>query len=441
MFRPLVILIAAAICTHTVAQSQPATDYSTLQISITGVQGMVQVRDAEDKPWRKAETGTAVGPGAEFRTGPKSAVRCEIPPDQTFTIDRLGVMKVLTAIQQNGKVKTELGMTYGRTRYDIEQAGIEHESTIRSPNGTLALRGTRVSLYDQPPFTPQAVSLTGRAVYATAKRQIAFGGKGQGKTTISSENTSAAETAAKIAQVQQVIDPQSAIELTEEQTKQLAIDVSRGGIRFGRLIVGGFEPPPTDLGAAGLLPGRLNFVATWTGFADIDLFVIVNPNTANQKILGNPSVSRLFPQVHDQLPSGARIDFDKISTQKGDYEVAYWPNTNYKGGTYGVGIIHQDFRKLDPKYDAVSDVKLEVYVNGKKLDTVLTNPEDLINKEASPTFGTTYETQTNLNTGRDVVSTLAIVPDPDKPAPQRTARNHTPKPTAAISVTSPRPAR
>ena len=32
---------------------------------------------------------------------------------------------------------------------------------IRSPSSVLALRGTKVSLYDQPPFTPRATSLTG----------------------------------------------------------------------------------------------------------------------------------------------------------------------------------------------------------------------------------------------------------------------------------------
>src|SRR4051794_30220107 len=279
------------------AQTQPvATDYANLRITVTGVEGMVQVRDGQDQPWRKCATGMIVGAGAEFRTGPRSAVRCQIPPDQTFTIDRLGVMKVLTAIQQGGKVKTDVAMTYGRTRYDIEQAGIEHESTIRSPSGTLAIRGTRVSLYDQPPFTPRAVSLTGRALYTNGKRQVAFGGKGQGKTSVSSDHASAAETAAAVAQVQSIVETNSVIELSQAESRQIAFEVTRGGIRFGQLIVGGFVPPPTDLAAAGALPGKLNFVATWTGFADLDLFVIPNPNSSSsQQILGNPSVATTVP--------------------------------------------------------------------------------------------------------------------------------------------------
>ena len=59
----------------------------------------------------------------------------------------------------------------------IEEAGVEYDSTIRSPNAALAVRGTLVSLYDQPPFAPEAVSLTGRAVFRNTRRQlVAFGG-------------------------------------------------------------------------------------------------------------------------------------------------------------------------------------------------------------------------------------------------------------------------
>jgi len=404
MLRPLILALFFA---PIVARAEP----TRLQITVTGLEGPVQVREADDKPWRKPTVGEVLGPGAEFRTGPRGAVRCHMPPDQTFTIDRLGVIKVLKAMQESGKITTDLAMQYGRTRYDIEQAGVEHAATIRSPNGTLALRGTRVSLFDQPPYVPTATSLTGRAVYTGAKRQIALGGKGTGKAQVEEGSESAADNAAKVAQVQRVIDPRAALELTEAEARQLAIEVTRGGIRFDRLIVGGFRTPPSDLAASGLLPGKLNFVATWTGFADIDLFVIVNPNAPNQRILGNPSVARtLGGTVSDRLPSGARIDFDKISVQKGDFEVAYWPRANYAAGNYGIGIIHQDFRDKNPDYAATSDIKLEVYQDGKKLNTVLTNPEEVLAGTARPKFGTAYETRTDLSKGRDVVSTIAVVP-------------------------------
>src|SRR5256884_977149 len=172
-----------------------ATDH--LKATVTGVEGLVQVRAADDQPWQKATVGMEVGENAEFRTGPKSAVRFTIPPDQTVTLDRLGTVKVLQAVNDNGKLKTNLGMKYGRTRYDIEAAGHEHESTIASPSSTLAVRGTKVSLYDQRPFAAEARSLTGRAEFRDFKKHTFFGNKNAGTTVIHTNEPNAASTALK----------------------------------------------------------------------------------------------------------------------------------------------------------------------------------------------------------------------------------------------------
>src|SRR4051794_38933919 len=146
------------------AQTAPSTTQSApaaqpLTVTVTGVEGMVQVREASDKPWQKAVVGMTVGEGAEFRTGPRSAVRCFIPPAQTFTLDRLGVVKVLQAVRDGKTIKTQVGMPFGRTRYDIEEGGLEHRTSMVTPSSTLAIRGTKVSVFDQPPFAPSAISL------------------------------------------------------------------------------------------------------------------------------------------------------------------------------------------------------------------------------------------------------------------------------------------
>src|SRR5438105_9048352 len=145
------------------AQTQPGVEH--LKATVTGIEGLVQVRGAENQPWQRAAVGMVVNEEAEFRTGPRSAVRFTLPPDQTVTLDRLGTVKVLEAISDGGKLRTNLGMKYGRTRYDIEAAGREHDSTITSPSNTLAVRGTKVSVLDQRPFAAEAVSLTGRAEF------------------------------------------------------------------------------------------------------------------------------------------------------------------------------------------------------------------------------------------------------------------------------------
>ena len=176
-----------------------------LTITVTGVEGMAQVRAGEDQPWRPVVVGMHLAAeGAEFRTGPRSAVRFVIPPDQTITLDRLGTVKVLQAVRDANKVKTDLGMKYGRTRYDIEAAGEEHDSTIHSPGATLAIRGTQVTSYDQPPFAPQLTSIRGHAKGGFRKGQPGDLGSKTGGLAVASANH---PTSAGFFLTQSFIDP------------------------------------------------------------------------------------------------------------------------------------------------------------------------------------------------------------------------------------------
>src|SRR5690242_6025584 len=86
-------------------QTQPiAGEAQSLQGTITGVEGKVQVRMAEGQPWQDAKVGMMVDEGAEFRTGIKSAVRIEIPGGHTISLDRLGTMKLLDAVKSGNKI-------------------------------------------------------------------------------------------------------------------------------------------------------------------------------------------------------------------------------------------------------------------------------------------------------------------------------------------------
>lgn len=122
----------------------PAEGERSLRGQIVGVQGLVQIREEEGE-WMTAKAGMPVTEGSEFRTGPRSAVQFAIEGGHVITLDRLGTMKVLTAVEQaDGSIKTDMGMKYGRTSYQIEAGGKEHESTVRSPGATLAVRGSHM---------------------------------------------------------------------------------------------------------------------------------------------------------------------------------------------------------------------------------------------------------------------------------------------------------
>src|SRR5438067_3899258 len=174
MFRILTVIATLCIVGVLFAQTNPSTGVALpprpIKVKITGVQGIVQFRTAPDAKWEKAAEGVELTEGAELRTGPRSAVRFMIGDDQTVTLDRLGTIQILRATFESGKVFTDLGMKYGRTRYDIESAARDHDAKVRSPSSVLAVRGTKFISQDEAPFPARAISLSGRVMFRDAKK-------------------------------------------------------------------------------------------------------------------------------------------------------------------------------------------------------------------------------------------------------------------------------
>lgn len=353
MQRTLTILIVALTATLTHAQPATQSERQALEAVITGVEGMVQVRDHEDAPWRKAEVGMVVKEDGEFRTGPKSAVRFEIPPSQVVTLDRLGTVKLLTVAKEGGKIKTNLGMKYGRTRYDIEAAGQEHESTISSPSSTLAVRGTEVSLYDQRPFRAEAVSLTGRADFREGKKQLAFGGKGAGKVKVAEGDT----VVSAVAFAEAVLDPTLQFARTGSETNIVSNLLSRGAtFGFDRTnqiaTVYGGTHPITDQELIPTLPGQLNFVLRWD--ANVDLNLVVSNN------VGNQGGEVLFAANGlNRTRTGGRMDFNHLGGPNGGIEIAYWGG-KFVPGSYAIGV-------LLPANAAPTSATVDVFRGGQRL--------------------------------------------------------------------------
>ncbi len=341
------------------AQSTQPAGTEELKATITAVQGLVQVRESDDKPWKKAEVGMVVAQDAEFRTGPKSAVQFTLPPDQTVTLDRLGTVKLLQAVKQNGKIITNLGMKYGRTRYDIEAAGQEHESTISSPSSTLAVRGTKVSLYDQRPFNVQAVSLTGRASFRDGKKQLAFfGNKGQGKTVVAAGQTNAAAFSLD----QAVIDPTLALARTDSEQSLITTLISHGStVSFDRtvgikVVRGGTVP--TDAQLIPALPGTFDIVLRWsTPGSDLNLSV----GSPGGK---NGGGETLYPVAGlDRNSSGGEIDFDHRGGPNGGIEIAYWKG-NAPQGLYGIGVILASGPAANATVDVFKNGQRQTFFDG-----------------------------------------------------------------------------
>ena len=334
----------------TTTSTEPTTE--SLQATVTGVEGMVQVRQKDTDPWVKATVGMLLSEMSEIRTGPRSAVRCTLPPDQTFTLDRLGTVKLLEAVRKDKAINTDLMMKYGRVRLDVETAGVEHRSIIRSPSSTLAVRGTRVSLYDQRPFNPEAVSLTGTAIFRDGKKQLAFGAKGQGKTKVDSKQASAVDLAIS----ESTLDPSLALARTSAEAKLVDSLISRGAtVSFDReagikVVTGG--TPPTDGQLIPTLPGVLNFVARWNTNADLNFSVQTpgGPNNAGETLYPTGALST--------NSSGGKVPFDHRGGPNGGIEVVYFPKTP-PTGLYGLGLTLISGKPTSAQVDA--------FMNGKRI--------------------------------------------------------------------------
>lgn len=304
-------LMGAARAQSTGPASQP--ELEPLVITITGVEGTVRYRNSDQSPWTPVTVGLELQEGVEFFTCPKSAVRFSIPPNQVITLDRLGAAKVLRANIQDGKFVTDVGMKYGRVRYDVEAAERQYDVKLRCPSSTLAVRGTKVSLYDQPPFAPRAVSLRGRAEFGDLKRLTRFGGD-RGTVTVQAGSTSAA--ALQLAEM--TIDPTLPGARTAAEARLVQQVISQGAVvtydpGSPVPIVRGGNPPSAAQVIADP-PGALSFILRWAN--DTDLNMVVSP------IGFNEIVAPVYP--FNKSKTGGTTLYDHRGGSNGGLEVVFW---------------------------------------------------------------------------------------------------------------------
>jgi hypothetical protein len=419
-------------------QSRPAAA-TVLSATITGIEGIVQVRQNEDAPWQKATVGMKLSEGAEFRTGPRSAVRFEIPPDQTITLDRLGTVKLIEAIQNQQTIKTDLGMKYGRVRYDVEAAGLAHDSNIHSPGSALAVRGTRVSYYDQPPFAPQATSLTGRAAFRNTRRQmVGFGGKAKAKIEADSDSP------AHVALVDSLLRLPN-FERTDQQIRELSFLFTHSGTVIGNVATS--TVPVSNAQLPALLGGRLDFVLRWDQpqAADLNLFVRTplaetfgNPPFILSFFPGNKDVGQLLATTFPQSArSGGSVGLNHIGPA--GIEIASWSNKP-ANGLYVVGAYNFIYSETPIDTTGLPKVgfKLEAFLNGKRQQLLLNLDAAVAGTEA-PRFGPVFKDSIAVTelaaTAVQITTTGRAQINSSKPSTsvRQTSPSPAPRPTASIA--------
>ena len=325
-----VVLVAAMEATSScrVARAQPATapaeGEERVKIRVTEVVKSVRVRQTENEPFRAATVGMELDEGAEFQTGPGSRVRVAVPPDQVIAIDRLTTCKVIRArVAGGGSIaRTDLGMQYGRTEYTVEAAGVEHDSSIRSPGATLAVRGTQnMSLFDHGPFVPEARASQPVRLRNFKGQEVRFGKAGR-SARVTADANRPAET--ELTTTQGNVVP----ETTQTPAENYAVRFL-SAFNFGNPGAAVFQSKSLNLVTSFPIERSLTFQLRWFNvpFADVD-FVIVDPNgqTLSIKNLTTPS-GGFFAGGNAKSGNG-------VASKSGfGAEAAIWPN-GFPTGNY-----------------------------------------------------------------------------------------------------------
>jgi len=343
----------------------PATSFSPgpLSINVTAVEGGTQYRAPGETKWHPLKAGTTLAEGGELRTGPKGVIQFTVGPDQVYRVDRLTVVKLLRAnLSPDGTIKTDVGMTYGRVSKDIDAPARPHEDTIVTPSSTLAVRGTRVSLYDQPPYEPEAISLTGTFIVNFNKlaNAVPVGTKGGGTTTVTESHTDPTD--------QQL--PNTVV--TPTPGDSLTTPENAPGLPFntGGLLKPLSNPPkfptqsdtgmPSFAQLQNIASGALTFFVSWDSDTHVQMSLIGSIPGGGEFV---------YPHLgFNESKHGGQILFDNLGGPGGGYEVITYKNLP-PDGYYTIGATNLG--------DTSTTVTFDAFINtgsGKHQLEQFTNP-------------------------------------------------------------------
>lgn len=354
-------------CVEAAPTTKDVAGLEQLTATVTSVIGTVQVRDSETAEWRAPKAGDLLPVGGECRTGPKSSITLTMPPEQVITLDRLGTVKLLEAIRGQDVLKTDLGMKYGRVRYQIEAAGIQHESTIRSPSSALAIRGSDVIKFDDGLGSGIIVNKGLVDVPNINRDHVTLGTSKDASyenhaPVITREDVSPGDYAEK--QASTPYGDSNSLSRTEQQLSSYNTTVIGQGANTHE------AHPPENSGGNELIGpgsrttgvGKLQFQLIWSGDSgsgapDLDLFVI-SPRHEKLRTSSTGSAS---------VPSGGVIAENNRGGKgiPSGSESAIWATT-YPLGLYEYGVHYVG--SGDP-----ANFRILVYRNGKQISPDFTD--------------------------------------------------------------------
>lgn len=346
--------------------SQPATEPATAPagtfVVARVVAGRAQVRlRPDDKNYVPCVVGMTLEPDSEICTDPKGMVWIETQ-GKLIRGGGTTVMRVGTLKADDGKVSTQIDMKHGTENLDFDSGGPTGDATLRSPNDTLAVRGTKVSLYDQPGFESRATSLTGTAEFENFRRQRVLFGKlgarvGSGDIVVTSDNTDPAS----VVYQETVVDPTLRGARTDSEQQLVDQLLSRSAVvsfdrTSGLLIVRGGSVPTSF--TSFVQGSSFAVVLTWTSNVNLNLGLA---SPGDQQVPPRPA-EFVYPSAGlARTPNGGATRFDHRGGSQGGYEVASF--TGYDNSAYTVVV-----ENINPNSLVPVAASIQVFFEGERSD-------------------------------------------------------------------------
>jgi hypothetical protein len=328
-------LCAVAFAADNGVATQPVA--VALRMVVTAVDGQAQIKVGSDAAWERATVGMTFPVGSQIRTGVPGVLQFTVGDDHVYRVDRLSLVQVVEADEADSRIKTVVGMTFGRVSKEVDAPVLPHDDTIIAPGGSLATRGTRVSLYDQPPYEPEAVSLTGMGVstFPGVMRAVAFGAEGEGLAVVTPSHPDAAQQRL----VSYIIDPSIANARTPAEQQLLPDVIGNGAVinisnpdTLPTVSNTGF---PATSQLKSLYSGDLIFYVRWDTDTHVQIELVAQGNSVQPGEYIQPS------RGLDTSPSGGHVLFDNLGGPAGGFEVIVYPNDDFPNNSaYAVGATN-----------------------------------------------------------------------------------------------------
>lgn len=132
---------------------------TAVSVVVERVEGKVRARrvsDNPDAPWTLLKGGERLSEGYEFTIGFKAAVEIRVAGHQLYTFDQMGKIELRRALKDGEKYVTRIDLREGRVSFDVDSSKTTNDVKIETPDGTLAIKGTKGAIEVRPGFATRA---------------------------------------------------------------------------------------------------------------------------------------------------------------------------------------------------------------------------------------------------------------------------------------------